>query len=118
MEVYNNSNFKHLLFRAALLDDNFAASIALRVNYSIEEGMATAITMDPFWKLEANPQETIYGSLINEAVIKRGGIDLFLFGYAALSYSLYDIGKNSFCSHASYPSFLELKYFSLLNICT
>ena len=82
MEVYNNSNFKHLLFRAALLDDNFAASIALRVNYSIEEGMATAITMDPFWKLEANPQETIYGSLINEAVIKRGGIDLFLFGYA------------------------------------
>jgi hypothetical protein len=81
MEVINETGFPHLLTRISLTEGKLAASVALRVSFDLEGGIPTPANKQ-YWTLEATPKETPYGTLWNEAVIKRGGTDILVFGNA------------------------------------
>ncbi len=82
MEILNHTPYSHLLFRTALQQkDQNAGSIAVRVLYELkDQGLKTRD--QNLWPLSAKPWTSTYGEFPSDAVYKKGGVDLFLFGSA------------------------------------
>ncbi|MEO8770631.1 MAG: DUF2169 domain-containing protein [Ferruginibacter sp.] len=83
MDLINNTPYPAFLFRTALQDDILAASVSIRVTYSIEANKAI-INDSQHWELHHEDWETGYGPMRSDNIYKRGGVDIFVFGSAKL----------------------------------
>lgn len=81
MDVVNETGYPHLLVRTALYGDHFAAALVVRVVYQLSGGKYTPVISED-WPLSNAPWVSDYGPIESDGVLKRGEVDLFVFGKA------------------------------------
>ena len=81
MEVINQTDYPHLLFRTTIDKQKIAAALMVRVTYDLD-GSRAIPSRKQIWPLNTAAWQTAYGPMQGDYVYRRGGVDLFVFGSA------------------------------------
>ncbi|MDN5938199.1 MAG: DUF2169 domain-containing protein [Salinisphaera sp.] len=82
MELENHTHVPALLYRAALENNRFVASIMARVTYDILATGDLRVSPDQVWQASPGPWKSDYGPMDGDEVFYRGGVDVMIFGSA------------------------------------
>lgn len=82
MEIINQTQYPHLLYRTCLDEDVMAAAIMVRVTYDLPKPSVAVPAQNQVWKLYVEPWETPFGPMESDMVFRRGGVDILVFGHA------------------------------------
>ncbi len=81
MELINHTDYPAMLFKTALLKNDMAASVIVRVTYDINSGKAVP-SKTQSWMLYNSNWENEYGPMEGDNIFKLGGVDILIFGSA------------------------------------
>ncbi|QEF98454.1 hypothetical protein Mal15_25060 [Stieleria maiorica] len=82
MELENTTPFPALLFRGAIDEDRFCASVTCRVTYDLTD-RGLVLSQEQPWIVSAEPWEGPHGGpMDSDEVFYRGGVDVLVFGQA------------------------------------
>lgn len=81
MEINNQTQFHAALFRTAMNEEQFAASVFVRITYDMVDGRLV-VSEEQSWKVSAGPWECDYGAMPGDELFYNGGVDLLIFGHA------------------------------------
>lgn len=81
MELQNATPWPAKLFRSPLDDTRFAAALVVRVTFQLTADGPVPAAEQP-WIVSPGPWAGPQGPMDGDAVFRRGGVDLFLFGTA------------------------------------
>ncbi len=82
MELENQTRYPALLFRGAIDDERFCASVLARITYELTPG-GLAEAEEQVWEVSAGPWQGPHGGAMeSDEVFYKGGVDVFVFGAA------------------------------------
>lgn len=81
MKLTNTTGFSAEIFRTSLDDTRIGASVVARITFDVHGDTAVVADEQP-WRVSPEPVITEYGVMEADQFIRRGGVDLFVFGAA------------------------------------
>jgi hypothetical protein len=81
VKLTNDTGFNAEIFRSSVGDRRIAASVVVRITFDVR-GQTVTVAGDQPWRVSGEPVETEYGVMEADQFIRRGGVDLFVFGSA------------------------------------
>jgi hypothetical protein len=81
VEFTNQTPFPATLCRSAFGDQRLVASLVCRVTFDIHEDSVSPSAQQP-WKAQPGPWASEYGHFDGDEFLRRGGVDIFVFGTA------------------------------------
>ena len=79
MDFVNRSGLPAELLRTTIDEARIAASVLVRATFIVGRGEPT-LADDQTWKICKEPVSTEYGVMETDQLLRKGGVDLFLFG--------------------------------------
>jgi len=82
MELENHTRYPAILVRTGIDEDNMAAALVVRTTFDISPNGISSLSDEQKWLVSTSPSEGPQGPMESDEILYRGGVDLFIFGFA------------------------------------
>ncbi len=82
MELKNHTRYPAILVRTGIDEHNMAAAVVVRTTYDLSADDTSSLSDEQIWQVSAPPWEGPQGPMESDEILYRGGVDLFIFGFA------------------------------------